>query len=111
LLYLHQRQFEALTQSNWAANREKLGYGNYANKPAPTGEDNLLIALSWITGRDQRPTFGLWGIEYSSEANNQVAAFGFPAESEFFYASNKIRDQSDVRRVDMSVETPVWPFP
>jgi hypothetical protein len=111
LLYLHQRQFEALTQSNWAANREKLGYSTYAIKPAPTGEDNLLIALSWITGRDQRPTFDLWGIRYSVEADIQVTAFGFPVESAFFYANDKLRDQSGVRRVDMSVANPVWPFP
>lgn len=110
LLYLHQRQFEALTPSSWAANREKLGYSTYANKPNPTGEDNLLIALSWITGRDQRPTFDLWGIIYSPEADTQVTSFGFPTESAFFYANNKIRDQTGVRKIDMSIVNPVWPF-
>lgn len=111
LLYLHQRQFESTAASDWVANRQKLGYSIYVNKPNPTGQDNLLIALSKITERDQRATFDLWGIQYSAEADAQVAAFGFASEPAFFYANDRIRDQSGVRKIDMTAKNPVWPFP
>ncbi|QDL55540.1 ImpA family metalloprotease [Rhodoferax aquaticus] len=110
LLYLHQRQFDAVAAADWAANRNKLGYSTYANKPSPSGNDNMLITLSWITGRDQRPTFDLWGVRYSPEAAAQVAAFGFAAEPALFYANTSVNNHSTVRKVDMSVASPVWPF-
>ncbi|QDL55537.1 ImpA family metalloprotease [Rhodoferax aquaticus] len=110
LLYLHQRQFDAVAAADWAANRNKLGYSTYANKPSPSGNDNMLITLSWITGRDQRPTFDLWGVRYSPEAAAQVAAFGFAAEPALFYANTSTNNHSTVRKVDMSVANPVWPF-
>ncbi len=110
LLYLHQRQFDAVADADWAANRNKLGYSTYATKPSPTGNDNLLITLSWITQRDQRPTFDLWGVRYSAAASAQVAAFTFAVEPALFYANTSTNNHSTVRKVDMSVASPAWPF-
>jgi len=110
LLYLHQRQFDALTSAEWPANRSKLGYSSYATKPSPTGNDNLLITLSWITGRDQRPTFDLWGVRYSANASAQVAAFAFAVEPALFYGNSSTNNHGTVRKIDMSVASPVWPF-
>ncbi|CAM8671896.1 Immunomodulating metalloprotease N-terminal domain containing protein [Comamonadaceae bacterium] len=110
LLYLHQRQFDAVAAVDWAANRSALGYSTYATKPSPTGNDNLLIALSWITGRDQRATFDLWGVRYSAQAEAQVAAFGFAAEPALMYVNTSTNDHSTVRKVDMSAASPAWPF-
>lgn len=110
LLYLHQRQFEAVAEADWAVNRSRLGYSTYATKPTPSGNDNLLITLSWITQRDQRPTFDLWGVRYSAAASAQVAAFTFAVEPALFYANTSTNNHSTVRKVDMSVASPVWPF-
>ncbi|WP_296510857.1 ImpA family metalloprotease [Rhodoferax sp.] len=110
LLYLHQRQFDAVAAADWAANRAKLGYSTYATKPSPSGNDNLLITLSWITGRDHRATFDVWGVRYSAAAAAQVAAFGFAAEPALLYANTSTNDHSTVRKVDMSVANPVWPY-
>lgn len=107
LLYLHHRQFKSI---DWATYKDRLGYGRYASRPGISGNDNLLIALSWLTQRDQRPVFDLWGIRYSAEAAAQVVAHGFNAEPAFFYANTVTNDHSTARKVDMTVADPQWPF-
>lgn len=108
LLYLHQRQF---ARADWANNKDKLGYSQYATRPSVDGNDNMLIALSWITQRDQRPTFDLWGVRYSATAAAQVASYAFAVEPALFYAYKLTPDKvSVVKKIDMSVSTPVWPF-
>ncbi|MFN2964357.1 hypothetical protein ACKUEI_25820, partial [Escherichia coli] len=60
LLYLHQRQVD---KSDWDANKAALGYGTYAQRPGNSGDASstdgnvtLLLGLSWLAQRDQRPT-------------------------------------------------------
>ncbi|WP_445676185.1 metalloprotease ImpA [Pseudomonas aeruginosa] len=115
LLYLHQRQVD---KSDWDANKAALGYGTYAQRPGSSGDanttdgnDNLLIGLSWLTQRDQRPTFALWGIRTSAAAQAQVAAYGFTEQPAFFYANNRTNEYSTVKLLDMSQGSPKWPFP
>ncbi len=115
LLYLHQRQVD---KSDWDANKAALGYGTYAQRPGNSGDtssidgnDNLLIGLSWLTQRDQRPTFALWGIRTSAAAQAQVAAYGFAEQPAFFYANNRTNEYSTVKLLDMSQGSPAWPFP
>lgn len=107
LLYLHQRQFNG---TDWATNKVRLGYSQYSARPDVSGNDNLLITLSWITQRDHRPTFDLWGVRYTPQAANQVASYGFAAEPALFYANTSTNDHATVRKVDMGVAKPVWPF-
>ena len=107
LLYLHQRQ---LRNADWATYKDRLGYSQYASRPAANGNDNMVIALSWISKRDMRPIFDMWGVRYSATASSQVASYGFPAEPLFFYGKITLNDYSDVRKVDMTVANPVWPF-
>lgn len=107
LLYLHQRQFANL---DWASNKDKLGYSQYATKPNVDGNDNLLITLSWPTQRDQRATFDLWGVRYSTTAAAQVASYGFAAETALFYANNNTNNHTTLVKVNMNTATPVWPF-
>lgn len=109
-LYLHQR---LLAKANWATDKAKLGYATYASRPANlTGNDNLLIALSWMTQRDQRATFDLWGVTYSAEAAAQVDSYGFAKEAPLFYANGKYstNDHGTAVRVDMTVPKPAWPL-
>ncbi|MBG4514895.1 hypothetical protein I4938_02815 [Pseudomonas aeruginosa] len=115
LLYLHQRQVD---KSDWDANKAALGYGTYAQRPGNSGDasstdgnDNLLVGLSWLTQRDQRPTFALWGIRTSAAAQAQVAAYGFAEQPAFFYANNRTNEYSTVKLLDMSQGSPAWPFP
>lgn len=112
LLYLHARQLAAgaATGTEWDGKKTALGYGQYASRPATDGNDNLLLALSTITQRDQRPTFDLWGVKYSATAASQVAAYGYAAEPAFFYANTSSNDYSTVRKVNMAVASPTWPF-
>lgn len=107
-LYLHQR---LLAKADWAAYKDRLGYGNYALRPQdPSGNDNLLIALSWMTERDQRATFDLWGITYSAAAAAQVSSYGFAKEAALFYANDNTNNHDTAVRVDMTASKPAWPF-
>ncbi|GHD56153.1 ImpA family metalloprotease [Jeongeupia chitinilytica] len=107
LLYLHAR---LTAKADWDSNKDRLGYSRYATRPGVDGNDNMLIALSWITQRDQRPTFDLWGIKYSAGAASQVAGYGFAQEPAFFYANTSTNNYGTVRKVDMTTASPVWPF-
>ncbi|MEN0108869.1 MAG: ImpA family metalloprotease [Pseudomonas sp.] len=108
LLYLHQRLVD---KADWASNKDRLGYGTYASRPGGDGNDNLLVALSFLTQRDQRPTFALWGISTSAAAQAQVAAYGFEVQPAFFYANKGTNNHSTAIRLDMSEGSPAWPFP
>lgn len=115
LMNLHQRQVD---QSDWEANKARLGYSTYAARPGSSGSntgtdgnDNLLIGLSWLTQRDQRPTFALWGITTSAAAQAQVQAYGFATQPAFFYANTTTNNLSTAKRLDMSQGSPAWPFP
>lgn len=110
LLYMHQRLFDETDEISWRAQRSDLGYSTFAQKPKPTGNDNLLIVISWITQRDQRAAFDLWGIRYSEEASNQVQSFGFAKESAFFFANTSTNNHKTVKRIDMTLINPQWPF-
>lgn len=93
LLYLQDRLFSAALKSDasWSAERSKLGFSHadYASRSAAqnmSSEDYLLIAMSFITRRDQRPYFDMWGIQYSSSASQQAAQYGYPAAAKQFWA-------------------------
>ncbi|GLK89117.1 hypothetical protein GCM10017655_21790 [Pseudomonas turukhanskensis] len=108
LMYLHHR---LLGDGDWDSNKAKLGYSTYASRPGSSANDNLLIGMSWLTKRDQRPTFAMWGIKTSEAAQQQVAAYNFPAQPAFFYANNTTNNYSTAIRLDMSAGAPAWPFP
>ncbi len=110
MLYLHQRWFDAQTDATWAANREKLGFGTYAKKPEVNGNDHMLIMLSLLSERDQRPTFDLWGITYSKEAIAQVNAFKFQQQPAFLYVNTEGSAYSNAKKVDLSAAVWAWPL-
>lgn len=86
LLYLHQRIFGkyANNEASWLANREKLGfslfdytnatvYGNGRNVSHIPGNDFILVSLSKLTGKDWRPYFDMFGLNYTDLASQQVS--------------------------------------
>lgn len=92
LLYLHDRLLSKALDSDatWSSERAKLGFtdAGYANRSSVqsiTAEDSMLVVVSFITGRDQRSFFDMWGIKFSATASAQVAAYGFPVAAQRFW--------------------------
>jgi hypothetical protein len=97
LMYLHERLFSKAigNDTDWNNQRAGLGFGQYVRTDASaiTSNDFMLISMSYITGRDQRPFFDMWGVTYTAAASNQVAQFTFPAAAKKFWIVDK-EDQS-----------------
>ncbi|GAB6261560.1 ImpA family metalloprotease [Photobacterium sp. 53610] len=78
--------------ASWDATKASLGFSTYSRAEAGTLSNNdwLLIAASYATGLDYRPYLDLLGLNYSSKAGSQVAAFGNTAVDKAFFkpASN-----------------------
>jgi immunomodulating metalloprotease len=90
LMYLHERIFTNADENNgdWNAIKEDLGFSEYAALPSDIGgNDFMLISMSFISQKDHRSFFDMWGITYSDEASAQVASYGFPEVPQVFYAS------------------------
>ncbi|TCI03775.1 hypothetical protein EZV61_09580 [Corallincola luteus] len=84
LIYIHDRLFG--NSVDWESDKDKLGFSSYSEKPSSiTGNDFMLLSLSWITKRDYRSYFDVWGISYSDEANTQMLAYEFPESDMLFY--------------------------
>ena len=91
LLYLQERLFaQAIkNESDWDAQKTALGFGNYDDAPSGIdGNDFMLVAVSYITQKDHRDFFDMWGVNFSAEASAQVAAFGFDAAPLIYFANN-----------------------
>lgn len=91
-LYLHDRLLSKAmgSDTSWSTERTKLGFSDavYASRSTVqsiTAEDYLVVVMSYVTGRDQRNFFDMWGIKYSANAATQVAAYGFPATAKRFW--------------------------
>ena len=126
LMHLHLRQINA--SSNWSADKTKLGFSNYDQKPSTSHSekspdrgvyfhhDYLLVALSLITGYDQRPFFKFWGISTNQMAQDQVAAFRdangrpLPPQPLNFYATRCSDDFRGFVVIDMTRSTAVFPW-
>ena len=84
LIYQHSRIFSqyAKESADWTMNRKKLGfslfpfnghdvYDGKKVKDIP-GNDFMLVSLSYLTGKDWRPYFDMFGLNYTSLASEQV---------------------------------------
>ena len=125
LLYLHLRQLNAASSATWSSTKAGLGFGQYSAPPITSSgvnsagnypmHDILLVGLSLITGRDQRPLFDFWGITTTDAARNQVAALkdssGSPlvAQPIKFYAVVCSDDFRSYAAIDMNAVSPSLP--
>lgn len=101
LMYLLDRNFDA-NKANWASVAAPYGFGTYAAFPSGIGgNDFVLIASSYIIGRDMRPMFDLWGVTYSAEASAQVAAYGYAA------VPKQLFPMSQVSQIPAKIGAPV----
>jgi hypothetical protein len=97
LLYLLDRNINNTSASNWASVAASYGFGSYASAPSASGNDFMLVAGSFIIGRDLRPMFDLWGISYSSAAAAQVVAYStLPVQPLLFPMSDMDQPASGV---------------
>ena len=112
MMYLHERLFsDAIADSSkWATMGDDLGFSTYPSAPSDlSGNDFMLISLSFLSQKDQRPFFDMWGITYSTEASAQVDSYGFAPAAQEFYASD------DANVAPLSVPVPIdgtspWPL-
>ncbi|MES9877844.1 MAG: ImpA family metalloprotease [Candidatus Sedimenticola sp. 1PA] len=83
LLYKRKGQVggAAKDETTWQAKKANLGLSLYSREEAGKigSIDFMLTGLSFITKRDQRPFFDMWGLDYSDKASQQVASFGYTA--------------------------------
>ncbi|WP_293995070.1 ImpA family metalloprotease [Sphaerotilus sp.] len=91
LAYLLDRNLDA-SQATWAASAAKFGFGTYAAAypSAMSGNDFLLIASSFIIGRDMRPMFDLWGVKVTAAASAQVAAYNFAPSGKLLFPMSQV---------------------
>ena len=125
LMYLNQRQVEAST--DWTNDKAKLGFSQYIQKPTTDSgimnsdgiypyHDYMLVALSLITGYDQRPMFNFWGIETSAAGKDQVSALrnnagqALPVHPVKFYATRCSDDLRGYKSLDMTQSDPQFPW-
>ena len=109
LLYLQDRLFEQAVknQTDWDDQKDRLGFSTYASPPnSIDGNDFMLVAVSFITQKDQRDFFDMWGITYSTEASNQVAAFGFSAAPKVHYANDDTNTDPNSTPLSIDGTTP-----
>jgi hypothetical protein len=110
---LHERQVQALTASNWDANKQKFGFA--ANEPwlgtrfsnQTSYHDYLMTALSQITERNLVTLFNMWGVQTNTAAQTAIASKNYGAQSPHFYAVICSDDFRSYQRVDMSIADPV----
>lgn len=109
LMYMQNRQLDN-AGSTWSTSAAKLGFGTYPSFPALEQNDFMLISASRIVGRDMRPMFDLWGMEYSAAASAQVAAYGTqPVQKVFFPMRNKISTAAQVGPPVIVTPSAVYP--
>ncbi|NCV62924.1 MAG: hypothetical protein EBW49_03125 [Betaproteobacteria bacterium] len=122
LMYLNLRQIESVSDADWLSVKDKLGFGSYTQKPATSHvsvvvngvvsyphHDYLLVMLSKLTGRDQRPLFDMWGVETYAQGRHQVQIMNLPAQALEFHAVVCSDDFRTRRVIDMSAPNPSLP--
>ncbi len=74
--------------TTWASARAGVGFSEYTRAQAMdiSANDFMAIAMSSVTGLDYRDFFAMWGVALSSEAQAQIASFGFPVVPRAFFA-------------------------
>ena len=86
LLYLLDRNFGKTSSANWSSVASQYGFSTYSSYPGSiSGNDFMLIATSYIIGRDMRSVFDLWGVTYTSAASSQVAAYGYASAGKLLF--------------------------
>ncbi len=80
-LHILLREFDVAknNDSDWLAKRTSLGFSLFSRADANTISNNdfLLVALSYVTERDWRDYFNMWGLPTGAIAQQQVLSFSY----------------------------------
>lgn len=109
LLYLAERQFSDLGADEWMAQRDHFGMGTFANKPDLNGNEFMLILGSYLSERDLRPLWDVWGVDYGAATSAQLDALALPAQAPVIWVGPDSNDWSQVQKITISDDM-VWPF-
>lgn len=110
-MYVLERIFtHALNTDTWDEHKDSLGFSTYQFAPTDIdSNDFMLVALSFVTSKDQRPFFDMWGITYTSKAGSQVASFDFTEAANIFYANDDSNNLPHPEPVAID-GTSAWPL-
>ena len=109
LLYLAERQFSDLGADEWMAQRDHFGMGTFASKPDLNGNEFMLILGSYLSERDLRPLWDVWGVDYGAATSAQLDALALPAQAPVIWVGPDSNDWSQVQKITISDDM-VWPF-
>lgn len=109
LLYLAERQFSRLNEDEWAARKDDFGMGTFATRPDLSGNEFLLILGSFLSGRDLRPLWNQWGLDYGDAVVAQMDALSLPAQDAVIWVGPDSNDWSSVQKVPVASDMD-WPF-
>lgn len=109
LLYLAERQFRGLSDSDWAARKAEFGMGTFMERPDLSGNEFLLILSSYLSGRDLRPLWDQWGLDYGVAVDAQMDALMLPAQAAVIWVGPNSNDWSLVEKVPVASDM-AWPF-
>ena len=89
MMYLQDRimQKALADEESWDAAKETLGFSNYTDRPDMDGNDFMLLSSSWLTDRDQRPFFDMFGVTWTAQADEQLDSYGLVEEERTFWAN------------------------
>lgn len=109
LLYLAERQFSAIDAADWSAERGKFGLDSFAEKPELNGNEFMLLMSSFLSGRDLRPLWDIWGVDYGSATAAQLDAWALPQQDKVIWVGPDANDWSRVEKVSVNADM-TWPF-
>lgn len=110
LMYLHERIFNTALD-NWSTDTaSRIGFETYSAPPSEiSGNDFMLISMSFVTHQDQRPFFNMWGIEFSEDASSQIDQFDFVETPMWYYPSENANAESTAEPIAVD-GFGVWPY-
>lgn len=93
-LHILEREYNRAREdeTTWNAKRNNLGFSQYSLDDTNDIDNNdwLLIALSYVTGRDFSDYLDMWAIPYSTTAKAQVTALEYPLmPAQYFKSESK----------------------
>ena len=109
LLYLAERQFGSISEADWPAQKVLFGMDNFASKPDLTGNEFMLIVSSFLSGRDLRPLWDQWGVDYGADTAAQMDALALPAQEAVVWVGPDSNDWSQVQKIHVAADM-AWPF-
>ena len=114
-LHMFEREFNRAddNDTNWDVKKANLGMPNITRTQAKAlgNNDWMVLALSFISGRDFRDFFNLYGIAITSAATTQLDLLAYPMLAANFYGANKNDYCLGLDKAILPIDgTSAWPY-